>query len=97
VCGCARTLGPPALHPPPAQGPDPLAEKLAGSHAAGAPPPPAFPSLLSRLARMLPCYDPPGMAVLAKNPYSGPFLQGVLRAAAGDRCSRRGARGRVRL
>jgi hypothetical protein len=34
---------------------------------------------------MLPCYDPPSMAVLAKNSYSGPFLQGVLRAVAGDR------------
>ncbi len=62
---------------------DPLAEKLAGSHGAEAPPP-RFPQLLSRLARMLPCYDPPSMAALAKNNYSGPFLQGVLRAVAGD-------------
>jgi hypothetical protein len=66
--------------------PDALAEKLAGSHSGGPPPPARFPRLLSRLARMLPCYDPPSMAVLAKNPYSGPFLQGVLRAAAGDGC-----------
>lgn len=74
------------LSRPPVQGNDPLAEKLAGSHSSEAPPP-LFPALLSRLARMLPCYDPPSMAALAKNTYSGPFLQGVLRAAAGDRCA----------
>jgi len=66
-----------------------LAEKLSGSHGATAPL--RFPQLVSRLARMLPCYDPPSMAVLAKNTYSGPFLQGVLRAVAGDRCAAAGA------
>ena len=65
-----------------------LAEKLQGSRQAGAAaPPPRFPSLLSRLVRMLPCHDPPSMATLAKNSYSGPFLQGALRAVAGDRCA----------
>jgi hypothetical protein len=63
---------------------DPLAEKLSGSHALEHPPP-LFPGLVSRLARMLPCYEPSSMAALAKNTYSGPFLQGVLRAVAGDR------------
>ncbi|KIY97090.1 puf protein [Monoraphidium neglectum] len=62
---------------------DPLAEKLSGSHALEHPPP-LFPGLVSRLARMLPCYEPSSMAALAKNTYSGPFLQGVLRAVAGD-------------
>lgn len=71
-----------------------LAEKLQGSHAgADNVPPPRFPSLLSRLVRMLPCQDPPSMAVLAKNSYSGPFLQGILRAVAGNRCAEREARG----
>ena len=81
----------PPLPAPPSQsqGLEPLAEKLAGSHNAEHPPP-RFPSLLSRLARMLPCYDPPSMATLAKNTYSGPFLQGVLRAVAGDRWAQGG-------
>ena len=44
-----------------------------------------FPALLQRMAKMLPCYDVAGMNTLAKNQYSGPFLQAVLKAVAGNR------------
>jgi hypothetical protein len=44
-----------------------------------------FPALLRRFAKMLPLYDAVNMQLLGKNNYSGPFIQAVLRAAAGDK------------
>lgn len=60
-----------------------LQEKLSGRCSVDVAPG-RYPSLLRRYAKMLPCYDASNMSMLGKNSYSSPFIQAVLRAAAGD-------------
>jgi hypothetical protein len=43
-----------------------------------------YPSLLRRLVKALPLFDPQQMSALGKNTYGGPLLQAMLRAAAQD-------------
>ncbi len=65
-----------------------LAEKLAGSQAEPGQelPPARFPRLLSKVIRLMLRPELSGQALesLGRNPYSGPFLQGLLRAVQGD-------------
>lgn len=60
-----------------------MQEKLEGT-ADPAAAPLRFPALLRRYAKMLPLYEASSMMLLGKNSYSSPFVQAVLRAAAGD-------------
>jgi hypothetical protein len=63
------------------EGNTPAAAAAAGQQQQGV----RFPALLRRFAKMLPLYDAANMQLLGKNNYSGPFIQAVLRAAAGDK------------